>query len=311
MKSTPTSYWTFFCNPAKWAIDSFLRTNKEIDDYMVTGWQADWFQPGQLGVVRVGVDKRTKEQLGANERLFPGIYAVVEILGVPKERTADDAFWLEAPPSDGERLAVDIRYLKNLLDSPLLLEDLRHDPAITDKYLLEGFQAASMPLDPGTFNRLVALTRTDEALFENIKPEPWDSLDAIASLESKYANASPPVKQVISKRIERGPVGEAVKVARGFRCQVCEALNLDPIGFRKPDSTPYVEAHHVTFVSSLQPGTLGPSNLITACPNHHRQLHYGDAQLLETTKNAFRFRIDGTEITIPRLSVPGLKTPAQ
>jgi hypothetical protein len=58
VKTQPTGYWTFFCNPAKWQIDEFLATGREDDDYQITTWQADWFRPGQLGVVRVGVDNR-------------------------------------------------------------------------------------------------------------------------------------------------------------------------------------------------------------------------------------------------------------
>jgi len=59
MSVQTTGYWTFFCNPAKWAIDEFLSKNIEYDDYLVTEWQSEWFKPGQLGVVRVGVDTRS------------------------------------------------------------------------------------------------------------------------------------------------------------------------------------------------------------------------------------------------------------
>lgn len=294
MKNPPTSYWTFFCNPVRWAVDDFLRSGGEFEDYSVPDWQADWFRPGQLGVVRVGVDKRTKRDLGRNERLEPGIYAVVEILGRAKVRDVDG------------RLAVDLRYLQSLIESPLLLEDLRRDPAVVDAHLINGYQASSMPLDPSTFDRLVALIRNEAPPAEDDATESPDSFDAIARLESKYAYASPRVKEVVSERIERGPVGDVVKAARGFRCQVCEALDLDPVGFRKPNGTPYVEAHHVFHVSRRQPGILGPSNLITVCANHHRQLHYGDAGLLGATEDAFRFLIDGAEIKIPRLPASDL-----
>src|SRR4051794_10605310 len=76
VKTQTTGYWTFFCNPAKWQIDEFLATNRETDDYQITDWQEVWFKPGQLGIVRVGVDQRTKGQLGSKERLSPGIYGI-------------------------------------------------------------------------------------------------------------------------------------------------------------------------------------------------------------------------------------------
>jgi predicted restriction endonuclease len=158
-----------------------------------------------------------------------------------------------------------------------------------------------MPLDPGTFKRILALSGTEPHAFEAIAPEPADSL---AELERKYAGASPEVKEAISRRIERGPVAEKVKEATGHRCQVCLALGLAPIAFLKKDGQPYVEAHHVTFVSRLEPGTLGPSNIITVCPNHHRQLHYGNADLVSCTVGEFVFRLDGAEVRVPRVTVP-------
>jgi len=302
MKTEPTKYWTFFCSPAKWEIDKFLQTNLSYDDYMITDWQAPWFKPGQLGVVRVGIDKRTKEQLNGRKRLVPGVYAIIEVTGAARARGGGDQFWIDKPPSEDQRQAVDIRYLRNLLECPLFLDNLKLDPAITDKHLLGGFQAASMPLDPGTFNRIVALAGGDDYVFGNIEPEPCDSLDAIAKLEREYAEASPQVQWVISERIERGAVGAKVKSAMGFKCQICEAIGLAPIGFRKRSGEPYVEAHHVAFVSCLRPGVLVPSNIIAVCANHHRQLHYGNAELIPSTLDEFVFRIDGHEVRVRKVS---------
>ena len=87
MKTRPTSYWTFFCNPARWQIDEFLASQQEEDHYRITRWQSTWFSPGQLGVVRVGVDERTRAQLAGKERLVPGIYAIVQVMGMPRSGT--------------------------------------------------------------------------------------------------------------------------------------------------------------------------------------------------------------------------------
>jgi hypothetical protein len=184
---------------------------------------------------------------------------------------------------------------------PLLLESLKTDPAVTDRYLREGFQRASMPLDPDSFDRMLVLSGTEPHAFDAIAAE---STDSLAELERKYAGASPQVKDAISRRIERGLVAAKVKEANGHRCQICLSLGLDPVAFIMRDGRPYVEAHHVTFVSRLEPGTLGPSNIITVCPNHHRQLHHANADLVGCTGGEFVFRLDGTEVRIPRMAMP-------
>jgi hypothetical protein len=246
----------------------------------------------------------SEQQLDGKKRLSPGIYAIVFVKGRPHEQTTVDSFWLQHPPDSSERHAVDIRYLKNLLQRPLLLEVLRSDPAVTDQYLLKGFQAASMPLDPSTFQRIIGLSGSGPELFENLEPESTETPEEIAVLERKYANAAPQVKDAVSRRIERGPVAAKVKAATGFKCQLCEAQGLNPIAFRKQGGEPYVEAHHVMSVSERMPGTLAPSNIITVCANHHRQLHYGDSELIRGSGGEFVFRIDGEVVTVPKLLPP-------
>lgn len=90
-------------------------------------------------------------------------------------------------------------------------------------------------------------------------------------------DAPPIVKQRVSRYVERGQIGALVKAANGHRCQVCDALGQAWDAFVKPDGTPYIEAHHVVHVSTLGDDVLGPQNVITVCPNHHRQLHFGGA----------------------------------
>ncbi|RYD86019.1 MAG: hypothetical protein EOP84_00395 [Verrucomicrobiaceae bacterium] len=102
----------------------------------------------------------------------------------------------------------------------------------------------------------------------------------LESLRLRYANASPKTKLRLSKRIERGAVGDRVKAANNHRCQICVELDQPPIAFHKTDGRPYAEAHHVILVSTLQPGALGPENVICVCPNHHRELHYGNASIV-------------------------------
>lgn len=62
MKLKPTGYWTFFCNPAKWENDRFLKTNTKIDTFTISDYHKDFFKIGQWGLIRVGIDKRRKHQ---------------------------------------------------------------------------------------------------------------------------------------------------------------------------------------------------------------------------------------------------------
>jgi hypothetical protein len=57
--STEENYWVFVCNPKKWAIDRFLDRRVEHDTWGVRPSDRHRFAPGQLGIIRVGVDRRT------------------------------------------------------------------------------------------------------------------------------------------------------------------------------------------------------------------------------------------------------------
>jgi hypothetical protein len=154
-----TGYWTFFCNPKYWAIDSFL---SEVNfnpksQYRITSWQKESFERGQLGVIRVGTDIRTKLELNGRKRLERGIYALVEVDGEPfLTPGTGSSFKIENQKNEAARYSVPIRYLNNYIFNPILLSELLHDQVIgQDRYLLKGIQAATMPLQKDTFDRLL------------------------------------------------------------------------------------------------------------------------------------------------------------
>jgi predicted restriction endonuclease len=129
--------------------------------------------------------------------------------------------------------------------------------------------------------------------------------DNIATLERKFIHASPEVKQRLSRYIERGRVGSQVKRALGFKCQICEALGRQPLGFLKTNGEPYVEAHHVMPVSERQVGSLAVSNIMVVCANHHRQMHYGGINV-EIGESTFDFTIEERMLNIRRCGLePG------
>ena len=86
-----TNYWIFMCNPQKWEIDDFLtdlknEENSAINSWTIPKWQYDYFKPNQYGVIRVGNDKRTKNELNGKEKLDRGVYVIVKVLSTPKLR---------------------------------------------------------------------------------------------------------------------------------------------------------------------------------------------------------------------------------
>ena len=85
-----------------------------------------------------------------------------------------------------------------------------------------------------------------------------------------------------------------------YRCQICEALGQDSLGFRKPNGKHYVEAHHMIPVAKRHAGTLGAANIITICSNHHRELHYGEVTVT-IADDEFQIELPDGAIRVPRI----------
>lgn len=136
---------------------------------------------------------------------------------------------------------------------------------------------------------------------EVVSEELVDTLENILDIDEKYKNASPIVKEIISKRIERGAFSNKFKQIAGYKCMICERMGITPFSFKKPNGDFYIEVHHVIPVSELVKGSLSSANLITVCANHHRQLHYGNSKVEEIDDNRFIFRIDNKIWNIPKL----------
>ncbi|HPT72171.1 MAG TPA: HNH endonuclease signature motif containing protein [Candidatus Cloacimonadota bacterium] len=134
-----------------------------------------------------------------------------------------------------------------------------------------------------------------------------DVLADIIAIDNRYRNAAPEVKEVISKRIERGAFSNKFRQAAGYKCMICERMGLNPHAFRKPNGDYYVEVHHVIPVSELIEGSLSSANLITVCANHHRQLHFGNCHVEEIDDKKFIFRIDNKPWHIQKLGISILK----
>lgn len=294
-----TGYWTFFCNPAKWEVDRFLENDPHEMTYMVTTWQADFFQTGQLGVIRVGGDRRTKKILAGRPRLEPGVYAIVEVVGPALTGGREpDEYWLDWSEEKSGRPFVELRILKGLLDDPLLFKDLEL-AAREDPYLVDGFQAASMPLSPSAFRAVRRQAKVPR------QPEWTDTPEGLLELEKRMLTEKPTRRLRMSQTVERGRIGSIAKRRAGWECQICDALGQPAVGFQKRNGGLYAEAHHVVPVSSGDVGTLAFANVICVCASHHRQLHYGQADLIKSDERSFVFRIDGRRIKVAKTVLAG------
>lgn len=139
-----------------------------------------------------------------------------------------------------------------------------------------------------------------EGLRPTQAPDPPAPVEAdLSETERNLLDRAPAVRERVSRSIERGAVGARLKRANGFKCQICMALGVEPVGFLKPDGEPYVEAHHATPVSALEVGSLSATNIMILCANHHRQMHYG-AVAIQRTPTTFKLTIDGEDIEIGR-----------
>ena len=73
-----------------------MSSGRQDDAYLITKWQQEEFAPGQLGAIRVGVDRRNRQQLEGRPRLYPGVYGIVEVRSFPEKRAdSPDGFWLD------------------------------------------------------------------------------------------------------------------------------------------------------------------------------------------------------------------------
>jgi len=251
--------------------------------------------------VRVGVDQRSATARNGKPPLKSGIYALCEVESEAYGGTgANDEHWADGEGREPGWPTVKIRYLQTYADKPLTIDMLRDARPSASKLLLNGFQAASFRIPADDFRAVMELLGEDLDDLPSPPPNFDTTSAALAAMEKKYRHASPEVKERISKYIERGSIGGLVKKQTGFKCQVCDALGRDPLGFKKKSGEHYVEAHHVKAVSGKEVGSLGASNVMTVCANHHRQLHYGGINVV-IGEESFEFVIETKPVKIPRL----------
>lgn len=297
-------YWVFACNPKHWPIDKHLDDGKLEEPWQVHDCYSHEFAAGQLGLIRVGSDGRTESERNGRPRLEAGIYVLCEIVG---EAFRAPATRQRRPRRGQPRVDaphVNLRFLRNYKPNPLTIGFLKQQVPDMERQLISTTQGTlCFKIESHHFREIIDL------LNDNLDELSWTPRSAsqiginIAQMEDDYCNACPEIKERVSRLIERGVVGAAMKKAAGFRCQICAALGIETPQFRKPNGEPYVEAHHVMPLHKRQVGSLAPSNIIVLCANHHRQMHHGCVDVMRTP-TTFDLKIDGVPVNIPRLTEP-------
>ena len=130
---------------------------------------------------------------------------------------------------------------------------------------------------------LAAMTNPEP---EDLSPVLCQSQEEIESALSKMkVPGSPPLGQSLAERITTSSSGfkrdarvvKYVLAQAAGKCEVCEK----PSPFSKDNGEPFLEIHHVRRLA--EGGSDTSHNAIAACPNCHRELHYGkNAEAIRT-----------------------------
>jgi hypothetical protein len=237
----PTGYWLFLVNPARWDPEGWRATGERELLYLVSKDDKRFMQPGDLGLLRVNRRK------GAPATFI----AVVEILSAPTQLAEPDTRFFtdhsEGAPALRTRLAV---ITPN--DLTTSAADFPKDSAF--RYIHDAVPRTTIPIDREAFLPIArALGLTGDMLAEQ---RAGRTTRGVHQLEADAASATPTHKERVSKVIERGPIGQAVKAAHNGRCQICVAIGQHGTAFVKPNGDIYAEAHHVIPVSTLAAGAL-------------------------------------------------------
>ena len=100
---------------------------------------------------------------------------------------------------------------------------------------------------------------------ERLKREGW--IEA-----SEIGEVSPSIRYWTTKRHDRIPTVSAIaKLRAGFRCEVQECEYKPFTGLY---NIPYIEVHHIKRLADGGEDTL--KNTACLCPNHHREIHFGE-----------------------------------
>jgi hypothetical protein len=233
-------------------------------------------RPGEIHIDRLGAEKSAKHIDGitviwfANNPLKPkeafivGWYRNARVFRFPQLR-GKYGYRISCNKADATLLAEPVRYFR-----------IPHVRSLEGQKLGYGYGQSSIwyaDSAPQKFlDKVTKYIDSVDALGSETSGLVVDHLeDAIDDLDqASLGNETPSRKKFSSTFIVRDNRvrAQVVKRADG-KCEFCDAL-----GFKKPDGTHFVEAHHIISLAEQGPDTL--DNVIALCPNHHREAHFGE-----------------------------------
>lgn len=284
MKKEISGYWMFMCNSNKWEIDRFLESGVLEDAYSISDFHKDHFHQGQLGIIRVGKDARSKKMLGGRPRLLPGVYAIVRVLSEPDLLAPEKKdFWIDRDESQKPRFRVRLEYTSIHMSDPILLDELRDTSvAENDALLIAGIQASTYPITKSSFDLITSMFHEHQQFSEGSFLDIDD--------EQEYSEGQQHYKQHVMR--ERNP--KLMKEAKALfirqhgclYCEVCKYNFEDHFGDRGRD---FIEGHHTKYVSELAPGEgTKITDIVMLCPNCHRMIHRKPRISFEDLKALYR-----------------------
>lgn len=299
-----TGYWMFVCNTNHWNADHFLRSGTDHLFYRISKHHRQDFKIGQKGFLRLNRDRRSRQARGSGVRHDAGVYAVFEVVGPPVFAADQDPYYAKSEDGLKANWRVPVRVVANLLHSPVLASDM---PDTEDfKHFILPLNTSTIPITSAAYEWIVEKAGLSPTLADSVERDEIlsSTVPGIRKLEIEQTKVDPKRKAQISVRIERGKVGQIVKEMNGFRCQVCDRLGVDGVAFIDKRGRPFAEAHHVIPVANMVAGSLHHTNIMVLCPNHHRQAHYGNFEVVESKPTEWIIRVDTTTLTIAKTRVP-------
>ena len=143
-----TRYWVFQFNPATYRWFDWIKEHRETEQWLTSHYARDILK-GDKVVIWASGD-------------MAGVYAIGEIVANPSKNPLNpeqEKYWTQKEDlyKFRERNSVTIKYLKVIIDRPLLEGKCRKDPILSDMEILKQPQGTNFWLTKEQWNRIIEL----------------------------------------------------------------------------------------------------------------------------------------------------------
>ena len=142
------NYWVFQFNPTIYAWFDRMKGNRETEQWLTSQHARDIHEGDKVAIWASG-DKA-------------GVYAIGEIVVNPRKRPPNleqEKYWTKKADvyKFREKNSVIIKYLKVIIDRPLLEDKCSRDPVLSAMAILKQSQGTNFPLTKEQWNRILEL----------------------------------------------------------------------------------------------------------------------------------------------------------